>query len=401
MLSTIQDMRFYLRTGFGDSEKFAGGPKEDEEDPIKTQGMCQGNGASPAAWTVTAITIISAHKKKGHGAHYITPISQREGHLIGNVFVDDTDLIHLEMRNNQTREEAHTQFQASIDNWGKLLLATGGALKPAKCSHYFISFEWKSDGTWRYSNNESSNDLVIKVPMADGTTEPIEHLSVNTAVKTLGFMTCPSGDNSAATQQMRKIGQEWVDRVKSGHLSRRDVWFMVDCQLWPRLGFGICNSTATWAELCDCMMRVYYQLLPKGGIRGSAPVQLRQLSRGFYGAGLPHPGVECFAQQISKLLTHYGCKNAIGLELQVSVELFVIELGISEQPFQESYLRYHKWITQTWLKTIWEKADKFNVEITLAPLDIRPPRSGDKWFMRAIIDAGFTDEEELWILNRF
>ncbi len=146
------------------------------------------------------------------------------------MFVDDTDLIHLEMRNNQTREEAHTQFQASIDNWGELLLATGGALKPAKCSHYFISFEWKSDGTWRYSKNEPSHNLVIKVPMADGTTEPIEHLSIGTAVKTLGFMTCPSGDNSATTQQMRKIGQEWVDRVKSGHLSRRDVWFMVDCQ---------------------------------------------------------------------------------------------------------------------------------------------------------------------------
>jgi hypothetical protein len=49
MLSTIQDMRFYLQTGFGDSEQFAGGPKEDEENPIRTQGMCQGNGASPAA----------------------------------------------------------------------------------------------------------------------------------------------------------------------------------------------------------------------------------------------------------------------------------------------------------------------------------------------------------------
>jgi hypothetical protein len=74
-----------------------------------------------------AITIISAHKKKGHRARYLTPFSQRGGHLIGNVFVDDIDLIHLEMRNNQTKEEAHTQFQASIDNWGKLLLATGGA----------------------------------------------------------------------------------------------------------------------------------------------------------------------------------------------------------------------------------------------------------------------------------
>ena len=132
-----------------------------------------------------------------------------------------------------------------------------------------------------------------------------------------------------------------------------------------------------------------------------APVQLQQLDRGFYGAGLPHPGVECFASQINKLLTHYGCKNAIGLELQVSVELFAIELGISTQPFQESYLRYNKLVTQTWVKLIWEKADRFKVEIILAPLGIAPPREGDKWFMRALMEAGFSDEEELRKLNRF
>ena len=124
---------------------------------------------------------------------------------------------------------------------------------------------------------------------------------------------------------------------------------MLDCQLWPRIGYGICNSSATWDTLSSCMMQVYYQIIPRGGIRGSAPAQLRQLDRGFYGAGLPHLGVECMAQQITKLLTHYGCKNAIGLDLQVSVELFVIELGISTQPFEESYLRYNSWVTPTWI----------------------------------------------------
>ncbi len=59
------------------------------------------------------------------------------------------------------------------------------------------------------------------------------------------------------------------------------------------------------------MRKVYYQLMPKGGIRGTVPVQIRQLDRGFYGAGLPHPGVECFVSQVNKLLVHYGCKNAM------------------------------------------------------------------------------------------
>ena len=141
--------------------------------------------------------------------------------------------------------------------------------------------------------------------------------------------------------------------------------------------------------------------MPKGGIRGTAPVQIRQLDRGFYGAGLPHPGVECFVSQVNKLLVHYGCKNAIGLELQVSMELLVVELGISTQPLRESFLRYNKWVTRTWLHSIWEKADRFNVDICLASLDMTPPRIGDKWFMRAILEAGFTNDEELAIINRF
>ena len=48
MLTTIQNMKFFLRTGYGDSEGYAGGDHDDSKDPIKMQGMCQGNGASPA-----------------------------------------------------------------------------------------------------------------------------------------------------------------------------------------------------------------------------------------------------------------------------------------------------------------------------------------------------------------
>ena len=62
MLSMIENMTFFLRTGFGDSTSFAGGGVS-----IKTQGMCQGNGTSPACWAVISICILIAHRQKGHG----------------------------------------------------------------------------------------------------------------------------------------------------------------------------------------------------------------------------------------------------------------------------------------------------------------------------------------------
>jgi hypothetical protein len=47
MLRAIKDMKFFLWMGFGNSTSFAGGGIS-----IKTQGLCQGNGASPAGWAV-------------------------------------------------------------------------------------------------------------------------------------------------------------------------------------------------------------------------------------------------------------------------------------------------------------------------------------------------------------
>ena len=60
------------------------------------------------------------------------PISQRTGHLAAILFVDNNNLIHVDMDQDQTTEEAHEDLQASVNSWGKLLIASGGSLKPEK-----------------------------------------------------------------------------------------------------------------------------------------------------------------------------------------------------------------------------------------------------------------------------
>ena len=59
MLTTIEEMKYFLRTAYGDSKTFRGSKFE-----IKFQGLCQGNGAAPAGWAVISITILNAHKKE-------------------------------------------------------------------------------------------------------------------------------------------------------------------------------------------------------------------------------------------------------------------------------------------------------------------------------------------------
>ena len=147
MLSTMKDMKYYLRTAYGDSKYFRG-----HKISVKFQGLCQGNGAAPAGWALISITIINAHKKKGHGGQFLCPISHRTGHMVAMLFVDDNDLINIDMDQYQTAAEAHKDLQASVNIWGKLLIASGGSLKPEKYFLYLISFVWNSSGKWAYES---------------------------------------------------------------------------------------------------------------------------------------------------------------------------------------------------------------------------------------------------------
>jgi hypothetical protein len=63
-LETIQEIKFFLMMAFGDSKEFSGSTIE-----VKTQGLCQGNGASLARWCAISIMILWAHGAKGHRAH--------------------------------------------------------------------------------------------------------------------------------------------------------------------------------------------------------------------------------------------------------------------------------------------------------------------------------------------
>ena len=153
MMEAIEEMKFFLRIAFGDLKDFAGSTIN-----VKTQGLCQGNGAAPAGWCVISITILWCHKRKGYGAKFLAPISLRKSDLTAILFVDNTDLPHLIMETIESIDETFEGLQDSVHNWGKLLITTGGALKPQKC---FTPY-WSLNGT-REENENTNFTMSIRV----------------------------------------------------------------------------------------------------------------------------------------------------------------------------------------------------------------------------------------------
>jgi hypothetical protein len=376
MLETIQEMKFFLQLAYGDSKTFAGSSIK-----IKTQGLGQGNGASPAGWCVISIVILRAHGAKGHGAQFIAPMSLVRRSLTAILYVDDTDLLHINMDAEELIAEVHTAIQRAIENWGRLLIATGGTLKPEKCFYHLIDFAWTQKGGWQYIAHHEDECAALFAPLPDGTMAPILHLSVDDAQKTLGVTTCPSGNSAGSLHQMTDKAKKWFDSLTAGRLHRQMMWFSVDRQMWPSLKYGLCCSMATLLELDSVLMPLYGKMLPLGWIVSKANRGIRQLDRGFYGAGFPHPGVEATLEQANKLLMHYGCRTALGTELQTLLELLVVDLGLSFQPFQVSYEHFGDWVTTSWLKRVWEKVSFFGFTLSVNNLLACYPREGDDWLM--------------------
>jgi hypothetical protein len=151
------------------------------------------------------------------------------------LYVNNTDLLHINFNKDETVNDAHIAIQNSVKSWGNLLIATGGALKPEKCFYSILSFEWVRR-EWKYKNNSINGRNRVTVPLSGGGSTAIVHCPITHAEKTLGNLTSPDGGSSGAILQMQEKVQQWVDTVRNCHLHRRNVWFSLGVQFWPWVG---------------------------------------------------------------------------------------------------------------------------------------------------------------------
>ncbi len=76
--------------------------------------------------------IINAYKWLGHGVNIVGAWTGDASYLAVVLFVDDSDLFHMALHRSELDQEFCARVQKATFDWGGLVQATGGHLKPIK-----------------------------------------------------------------------------------------------------------------------------------------------------------------------------------------------------------------------------------------------------------------------------
>ena len=119
--------------------------------------------------------LILAYKSLGHGNCVKAPVPWAWLSIMVISYVDDTDLFIMD-KCVKSSYDIWKDSQGALTAWGKLLVRTGGLLKPEKYFYYLVDYEWLEDGSWTYAN--MVDDYQLLVPQSDGNGTPIHQLPV-------------------------------------------------------------------------------------------------------------------------------------------------------------------------------------------------------------------------------
>eukprot|EP00956_Cyclotella_meneghiniana_P011552 scaffold16227_cov96-Cyclotella_meneghiniana.AAC.2 len=390
MLSCIQRMKFYLRTAFGESPGFMTALLG-----TIIQGLCQGNAASPAGWSVVCAILLAAYNQGGHGAKIKPPIRGDNFETAGVLYVDDVDLFTMDATLDE--EALWTEIQSSTLDWSGVLIGSGGTAKGEKCFGYLADYMWDESGQWHYIP-PPTKPLVILLP--DGTTEEITVLPCDVHQVTLGVASSPDGNNHhhlAAEgkardkwKSIRTKAEVWVNRLKNAHLPSKYVWVSYRLQLWSSVRYSLGVLSARLKDMTELCPRFAFEVLPHLGINRRVRAGWRYMHSAFGGFGLLDLATEAVISQVNLFLQHWDNPAPIGKTLRACMQALQLQCGCRGCPLSERFYPMGELCDHSWVTSFWECVSAYSIMIELDYPDLPLPRANDQMIMQVAISLGYT-----------
>ena len=107
----------------------------------------------------------------------------------------------------------------------------------------------------------------------------------------------------------------------------------------------------------------------------------RYLPTAFCGMGLFDLATETTAVTLNLFLKHYNMPTQLGVTLTTSLENLQIKLGVPDSLLLA---------TDSWIKSLWQKIDAYDLQVDIKYDSIATPRERDKPIIQDVIAAGLS-----------
>ena len=395
-LLTLQTMRFWLRTAFGDADESFGGTPDD---PF--YGISQGGGNAPPSYTATSSVAVVAYKTKNYQPRLRSAITLTVWTLAAILYVDDTDQLHL-ADDEQSAEDFMLKIQDAITFWGMIVLATGGYLKQSKCQ--------VAVNVFRFVNGVATSTPLSRlpkhqftIPQKNDTTADIPTVDADAYTKSLGVH---FDMNNKCDHQVDKIvekGGEWTSRLNSeAHISPRDAWCSFRFQLRPSLTYSNVALSAKPEDIEEAQRRIFFNSLSRLGVNQHIREVVRRIPNRYGGLGMFDLNIDALGSTLHELRMNWNTSTAAGNELKQNFETFHMDLGLEGNIFTKNYHELGYLAEHGWFKNLWQTCFLHSIELDLHTPDIpMRGREGDKSFLQVCLDSGhFTRATTARIIRR-
>jgi ribonuclease HI len=406
-------MQYFLKTGYGESTSSYGGTVL-----VPNSGLGQGSGASPPGFSALSSLIVNAYRRLGHGAKVLSSYTRRLFHLAAVMYVDDTDLLHWPALAYIDPEELVMHVQAATTDYGLLAQASGGILKEAKCSVYFLDYKYVKGRAVLKSLQDlptpncfiPDGDLLqpshISIPQPLGPPVPIVTHDVSTASKMLGVHFSPAGNSAVHVEHMVQKGLDWVDSLRTKPVASGDAWLSFYLQLYPGLSWGLVTVCMHPKRLDAQIQRIYSKALPSLGVNRNIKREWRTLPEQYQGLGMPNFPLVALADKLSFLLGNWGFYGLAHSDaLAMAYENFLVEVGLYGSPLDWSYEDYgHLATGETWFGNLWHLVHVFGVRLSFRSEDtVTRVRAHDRSLISEFFRIGYKgrDLAALNVVRRF
>ena len=391
-VSCILEMEMKIRTKHGDSEVTYGGDKW-----IKLPHGCgQGNGYGPAIWACISSPLLNILRRRGHGINITSPITKEELTLGGISFVDDTDTVEMQLR-DEAWNTLFTRTQRGLDLWESLLRATGGALEPSKSDWVQIRYKWKQ-GECNVVDRKGTEELLVRNPA--GEKEKLTQKLPSEARETLGVWQNVMGTEEKQFKVLEEKIETWGDNVKDSSISRTNARWAVNTTIGKKVRYPLTATTLNDSQCHKLQMKLTKACYGKAGVVRTAPSIL--------GAAPKHLGAMSlntgfsdnqFIDHIGILLKHGHEKTTTGRLIRATAEILCIEAGIPGDPFSFDMEKI-TWITKnTWIQHTIAGLQKHDIQIESYIKGIDHWTNGDKFIMEEIAEH-YPDSKSTTIINK-
>jgi hypothetical protein len=137
----------------------------------------------------------------------------------------------------ESAEQVTMRMQAAVNAWHGGLWASGGALKPDKCSWGLVSFGW-DQGNWFYLS-VASQPGTLTIPVPNGNPVTITRHEPSEGIKVMGVMQALDGNMTAQLDTLCAKATQWGTQIKEGWNPRHLARNALDTMIWPSLKYPL------------------------------------------------------------------------------------------------------------------------------------------------------------------